>query len=74
MYDDYYLKQRLDDGSYRKIDLNPDEHLTACSLIKNRRGSKNVYLLNTDLDRNLWQEKNGILIPKEKKNKKELMW
>lgn len=74
MYDDYYLKQRLDDGSYRKIDLSPDEHLTACSLIKNRRGSKNVYLLNTDLDRNLWQEKNGILIPKEKKNKKELMW
>ena len=38
-------------------------------MIKNRRGSKAVYLLKTDLDRNLWIEKNGILIPKEKKKK-----
>ena len=73
MYDDYTLRQMMRDGSYKDFELNKDEHLTACSLIKNRRGSKAVYLLRTDLDRNLWQEKNGILVPKPK-TKKDLMW
>ena len=60
---------------YTDTELNPDEHLTSCSLIKNRRGGKAVYLLNTDLDRNLWTEKkNGILVPKERKKKNDLMW
>lgn len=74
MYGDYVLRTKNKDGNYHDIELNTDEHLTSCSLIKNRRGSKAVYLLNTDLDRNLWiEKKNGILIPKVKK-KKDLMW
>ena len=73
MYEDYVLRTKNKDGTYKDIELDTSEHLTSCSLIKNRRGSKAVYLLNTDLDRNLWIEKNGILIPKEKK-KKDLMW
>ena len=73
MYGDYVLRQKMKDGTHKDFELNKDEHLTACSLIKNRRGGKAVYLLNTDLDRNLWQEKNGILIPKEKK-KKDVIW
>lgn len=73
MYGDYVLRKKNRDGTYTDIELNTNEHLTSCSLIKNRRGSKAVYLLNTDLDRNLWIEKNGILVPKEKK-KKEVMW
>ena len=73
MYGDYVLRRKNRDGTYTDTELDPSEHLTSCSLIKNRRGSKAVYLLNTDLDRNLWIEKNGILVPKEKK-KKDLMW
>lgn len=74
-YGDYVFRRKNKDGSYTVTELNPDEHLTSCSLIKNRRGGKAVYLLNTDLDRNLWTEKkNGILLPKERKKKNDLMW
>ena len=73
MYGDYVIRNKKRDGTYSDTDLNPEEHLTSCALIKNRRGSKNIFLLNTDLDRNLWIEKNGILVPKEKK-KKDLPW
>ena len=74
MYGDYVLRKKNQDGTYTDVELDQNEHLTSCSLIKNRRGSKAVYLLNTDLDRNLWiEKKNGILVPKEKK-KKDLMW
>lgn len=73
MYGDYTLRVKNKDGSFTDTDLDPDAHLTSCSLIKNRRGGKAVYLLNTDLDRNLWIEQNGILVPKQK-TKKEVMW
>lgn len=73
MYGDYTLKTKDSNGSIKDVNLDINEHLTACSIIKNRRGSKNIFLLNSDLDRNLWIEKNGILVPKEKK-KTDLMW
>lgn len=73
MYNDYVLRVKNDDGSYTDYELDENQHLTSCSLIKNRRGSKNIYLLNSDLDRNLWVEQNGILVPKPK-TKKEVMW
>lgn len=73
MYDDYVLQRKQKDGSTQEFELNKDVKLTACSLIKNRRGAKNVYLLRTDLNRNLWQEENGVLVPKPKK-KKDVAW
>lgn len=74
MYGDYVLRVKQPDGSYRDYELDKNEHLTSCSLIKNRRGGKAVYLLKSDLDRNLWTEKNGILIPKEKPKKISEIW
>lgn len=75
MYGDYVLRVKQPDGRFVDYELDENEHLTSCSLIKNRRGSKNIYLLKSDLDRNLWQEKNGILVPKPQKPKqKELIW
>ena len=73
MYDDYVLQRKRNDGSTQEFELNKDVKLTACSLIKNRRGAKDVYLLRTDLNRNLWQEENGVLRPKPKK-KNEVAW
>ena len=74
MYDDYVLRTKDKDGNIRDIELDRNEHLTVISMLKNRRGGKAMYLLNTDLDRNTWMEKeNGILIPKPK-TKKELVW
>lgn len=49
-------------------------HLTACSLIKNRRGGKHVYLLESDLDRNLWIPKKGILKVKEDIKTDSVVW
>lgn len=75
MYGDYVLRVKNENGTYTDYELDENEHLTSCSLIKNRRGAKNIYLLNSDLDRNIWQEKNGILVPKPQKPKqKEVMW
>jgi hypothetical protein len=74
MYGEYVLKIKNPDGSFTNMELDPNEHLTTCSLIKNRRGGKSVYLLNTDLDRNLWIEYNGILVPKERQKKQDLAW
>ena len=75
MYDDYVFRKFNSDGSYKDYELNKEKKFTAIPLIKNRRGGKNVYLLETDLDRNIWKEvKNGILVPKEKKKKNDLMW
>lgn len=73
MYKDYVLRKPNGSGGFVDVDLDEAEHLTSVSLIKNRRGGKNTYLLETDLDRNLWIEKNGILIPKQQ-SKSELMW
>lgn len=73
MYGDYTLRVKNQDGSYTDYELDENQHLTSCSLIKNRRGGKNVYLLNSDLDRNLWTEYNGILVPKPK-TKKDIIW
>lgn len=74
MYGDYILKVKNKNGTYTDVELNANEHLTTCSLIKNRRGGKAVYLLNTNLDKNLWIEKDGILVPKERKKKDNLLW
>lgn len=74
MYGDYVLRVKNKNGSFTDTELDTNEHLTTCSLIKNRRGSKAVYLLNTDLDRNVWTEYNGILVPKERKKKQDLAW
>lgn len=49
--------------TYKSLDENAQ--LSAANLLKNRRGSKNIYLLQRDLDRNIWQQVNGILVPKE---------
>ena len=49
--------------TYKNLDENAQ--LSAANLLKNRRGSKNIYLLQRDLDRNIWQQVNGILVPKE---------
>lgn len=73
MYGDYVLRTPNGNGGFNDAELDKSKHLTSVSLIKNRRGGKNTYLLETDLDRNLWIEQKGILVPKEKK-KKELMW
>lgn len=75
-YKDYSLVAK-DINTGREIvkELDPNMHFTAANLIKNRRGPKAMYLLNSDLNRNVWIQENGILVPKEKENKKNnLMW
>lgn len=75
LYDDYTFRKFNSDGTYKDYDLDKEKNFTSIPLIKNRRGGKNIYLLETNLDRNLWQEvKSGILIPKEKNKKNDLMW
>lgn len=76
LYDDYVFRKFNSDGTYKDYELDKDRKFTAIPLIKNRRGGKNIYLLETDLDRNLWQEvKGGILVPKERKKKdNNLLW
>ena len=61
-------------GQWRNESLSEDRHWTVANLIKNRRGSKHMYLLDSDLNLNVWTQKNGILIPKETTEKKELLW
>ena len=65
MYKDYAL-QIIDPvtkkKSYKQLDQNL--HLTSANLLKNRRGSKNIYLLDSNLDTNVWTQMNGILVPK----------
>lgn len=74
MYGDYVLRVKDKNGNIHDVDLNNNEHLTVISMLKNRRGSKAMYLIESDLDRNTWIEKNGIIVPKQKNQKKELMW
>jgi hypothetical protein len=69
MYDEYVLRTKDKNGNVHDIDLDKNEHLTVISMLKNRRGSKAMYLLESDLNKNIWLEKNGILVPKEKKRK-----
>jgi hypothetical protein len=74
MYGDYVLRTKDKNGNVRDVALDNNEHLTVISMLKNRRGSKAMYLIESDLDRNTWIEKNGIIVPKQKNQKKELMW
>ena len=73
MYGDYVLRTKDQNGNIRDVELDKNEHLTVISMLKNRRGSKAMYVVESDLNRNVWIEKNGILVPKEKK-KKEPLW
>lgn len=73
MYGDYVLRTKDENGNIHDVELDKNEHLTVISMLKNRRGSKAMYVVESDLNRNIWIEKNGILVPKEKK-KKELHW
>jgi hypothetical protein len=73
MYGDYVLRTKDKNGNIHDVELDTNEHLTVISMLKNRRGGKAMYLVESDLNRNIWIEKNGILVPKEKK-KKELPW
>lgn len=70
-YDNYIVKTK--DGS---IELDKNAHLTAIKVLKNRRGEKNTFLLNSDLNKNTWNEvsPNGILLPKPKKQRQNVMW
>lgn len=64
-YKDYALKvvdPATNKISYKQLDQNL--HLTSANLLKNRRGSKNIYLLDSNLDTNVWTQMNGILVPK----------
>lgn len=74
MYKDYVL-QTTDPITKETIckQLDPSRHLTSANLLKNRRGSKNIFLLDSNLDTNVWTQLNGILVPKSTVDK-ELMW
>ena len=65
MYKDYAL-EIIDSKTKKKTykPLNTQAHLTSANLLKNRRGSKHIYLLESDLDTNVWTQLNGILVPK----------
>jgi replicative DNA helicase len=65
VYNDYAL-QVINPATKKKSykHLDPKFHLTAANLLKNRRGSKNIYLLNSNLDENTWIQQDGILVPK----------
>lgn len=74
MYNDYVLQTKNPKtGEIKEVALDPSRHVTAANLIKNRRGSKAMYLIDSDLDRNVWLQQNGILVPKAKQEKK-MMW
>lgn len=73
-YKDYSLVTKdFKTGKETSIELDDKSHFTAANLIKNRRGPKAMYLLNSDLNRNVWIQQNGILVPKQK-TQKNLMW
>lgn len=73
-YKDYSLVTKdFKTGKEIMSELDPNIHWTAANLIKNRRGPKAMYLLNSDLNRNVWVQQQGILVPKEKK-KNDVMW
>jgi hypothetical protein len=65
-YKDYALKvtdPKTKKETYKPLD--PHLHLTSANLLKNRRGSKNIFLLDSNLDTNVWTQLNGVLVPKE---------
>jgi len=69
--DNYIIKTKDE-----KIALDDTQHYTGIKTIKNRRGGKYMYLLNSDLNLNTWYEESpgGILLPRSKKKKSESMW
>ena len=74
MYKDYVLRTK-DPNTGKEVDYALDEgkRFTAANLLKNRRGSKHMFLLETNLNENTWMQHNGFLIPKPKTDK-NLMW
>ena len=75
VYKDYVLRVK-DANTGKDIDVPLDEskRYTAANLLKNRRGSKHLFLLETDLNTNVWTQQHGFLIPKPKNDKQQLMW
>ena len=63
-YNDYVLQTRDSNGNIKHTKLDPNKHLTVANLMKNRRGSKAMYLLDSNLDENTWIQQKGILLPK----------
>lgn len=71
-YENYITKTK--DKSFA---LDSSKHYSAIKSIKNRRGGKYMYLLNSDLNMNTWYEETpgGILLPKPKKKKvQDMVW
>lgn len=72
MYEEYSLMTR--DGEKKKYtNLNPDMQISSAVMLKNRRGSKGIFAISRDLDRNIWEQQNGLLIPKAQVES-NLMW
>lgn len=69
--DNYIIKTRE-----KSFFLDDSVKHTAMKVLKNRRGEKHMYLLDTNLNLNTWEETTpgGILLPKPKTKKSELMW
>lgn len=65
MYKDYVI-QRQDPktGKMTYHNLDTNKHLTVANLLKNRRGSKGMFLINSDLNANTWLQEEGTLIVK----------
>ena len=64
IYKDYVLQVKDNSGRVAYKNLDPNRHLTAANLLKNRRGGKAMYLIDSDLNENTWIQQNGILIPR----------
>lgn len=64
MYKDYVLQTKNQNGKLVYQDLDTSRHLTVANLLKNRRGGKAMYLLDSDLNENTWIQQRGVLVPK----------
>lgn len=64
MYKDYVLQVKDNNGGIAYKNLDPNRHLTAANLLKNRRGGKAMYLIDSELNENTWIQQNGILLPR----------
>lgn len=62
-YKDYAL-QTKENGKLVYHNLDTNRHLTVANLMKNRRGGKAMYLIDSDLNENVWLQQPGILVPK----------
>ena len=63
-YNDYVLQVQGSNGKMAYKNLDTSRHLTVANLIKNRRGGKAMYLIDSNLDTNVWLQNQGTLIPR----------